>query len=60
MLAASHDRVEIVQLLLNAGAPVNDKDIVVHNQSHFSFFCQNQTNYIHRQLFQPLFNFGDS
>ncbi len=38
MLAAMYGHVEIVQLLLNAGATVNDKDKTVQNQCSFSFF----------------------
>ncbi len=41
MLAAMNGHVEIVQLLINAGASVNDKEKHVQNHCSFSiFFCQ--------------------
>ncbi len=46
MLAAMYGRVEIVQLLLNVGASVNDKERHVQNQYYFSLFCQRTANYI--------------
>ncbi len=38
MLAALRGHMEIVQLLINAGATVNDKENHVQNQNSFSVF----------------------
>ncbi len=40
ILAAMHGHVEIVQLLLSAGATVNDKEYPVRNQCSFTIFGQ--------------------